>query len=42
MTEEIASETGRDAILNKYISETGGGKPWVVPADLVKVEQVKL
>jgi len=41
MTEELASETGRDAILEKYISETGGGKPWVVPADLVKVEQVK-
>lgn len=41
MTEELASETGRDAILNKYIDETGGGKTWVVPADLVKVEQVK-
>jgi HK97 family phage portal protein len=41
MTEELASETGRDEILKKYISETGGGKPWIVPADLVKVEQVK-
>ncbi len=41
MTDELANEVGRDAILNKYISETGGGKPWVVPADLVKVEQVK-
>lgn len=41
MTEELASETGRDEILKKYISETGGGKPWVIPADLVKVEQVK-
>ena len=41
MTDELANEEGRDAILNKYISETGGGKPWVVPADLVKVEQVK-
>ncbi|HHX61567.1 MAG TPA: phage portal protein [Epulopiscium sp.] len=41
MTEELASEKGRDEILEKYISETGGGKPWVIPADLVSVEQVK-
>ncbi len=41
MTDELASEEGRDEILRKYISETGGGKPWVIPADLVKVEQVK-
>lgn len=41
MTEELSSETGRDQILSKYISETGGGKPWVIPADLVKVDQVK-
>jgi HK97 family phage portal protein len=41
MTEELASEAGRDEILKKYVSETSGGKPWVIPADLVKVEQVK-
>lgn len=41
MAEELATEEGRDAIMNKYISETGGGKPWIVPADLVKAEQVK-
>nr|WP_206154705.1 phage portal protein [Clostridium beijerinckii] len=41
MSEELASEDGRDAIMKKYISETGGGKPWIVPADLIKAEQVK-
>lgn len=41
MTEEFASPEGRAAILEKYIDETGGGKPWVIPADLIKVDQVK-
>lgn len=41
MAEELGTEEGRDAIMKKYISETGGGKPWIVPADLVKAEQVK-
>ena len=42
MTEELSSAEGRENILNKYFSETaGGGKPWVIPADLIKVEQVK-
>ncbi|KJZ83277.1 hypothetical protein ClosIBUN13A_CONTIG247g03927 [Clostridium sp. IBUN13A] len=39
--DEMASEEGRDAILKKYVNETGGGKPWVVPADLMKIETVK-
>ena len=41
MSEELASEEGREKILKKYISETGGGKPWILPADLFKVDQVK-
>lgn len=41
LTEELASEEGRDEILKKYIESTNSGKPWVVPADLIKVEQVK-
>ncbi|WP_363549566.1 phage portal protein [Caldifermentibacillus hisashii] len=41
MTEELTSEEGRDSILKKYTSDTNEGKPWVIPADLVKVEQIK-
>lgn len=41
MTEDFTTAEGRDAILNKYMSETGGGKPWIFPSDLMKVEQVK-
>jgi len=41
MTDELASAEGREDILRKYIDETTGGKPWVIPADLLKVDQVK-
>ena len=42
MTEDFESDDGRDKILKKYISETGGGsKPWVIPDELVKVDQVR-
>lgn len=41
MTEEMSSKEGRDNILQKYIDETEGGKPWVIPADLINVHQVK-
>lgn len=40
-TEEFTTPEGRDKILQKYVDDTGGGKPWVIPADLIKVDQVK-
>lgn len=42
MSEEFESDAGREDILKKYISETGGGtKPWVIPDELIKVDQVR-
>ena len=42
MTEAFESDSGRVEILKKYISETGGGtKPWVIPDELIKVDQVR-
>ncbi|MGD7051429.1 phage portal protein [Sutcliffiella horikoshii] len=41
MTEELSNKEGRDKLMEKYFSETDGGKPWIIPADLIKVEQVK-
>lgn len=41
MTDELSSPEGRDSVLRRYVDDTGGGKPWVIPADLIKVDQVK-
>ncbi|NOJ72476.1 phage portal protein [Paenibacillus alvei] len=41
LTEEFETEAGRDKLLRRYVSETGDGKPWVIPADLLDVHQIK-
>lgn len=41
LTDELTDETSRDAILDKYVATSEAGKPWVIPADLVKVDQVR-
>lgn len=41
LTEEFQTEEGREAILQKYINTSKRGHPWVIPADLIDVEEVK-
>ena len=40
-TEEFASAEGREKIVEDYIDTNGVGKPWVIPAELLEIEQVR-
>ena len=41
VADEFSAKEGRDRLLNSYIDTDEAGKPWVVPADLLDVQQVK-
>lgn len=41
MTDELASEEGRQKILDDYVKRGNAGEPWIIPAEQFKVEQVK-
>ncbi|MDY2986126.1 MAG: phage portal protein [Peptoniphilus sp.] len=41
LTEELISKSGKEKVYDKYISASKAGEPWIIPADLIDVQQVK-
>lgn len=41
LTEEFASKEGRKKLLESYIETENAGEPWMIPAGMIEIEQVK-
>ena len=39
--DEMSTPEGRDRLLDKYVLNSEAGKPWILPADQMSVEQIK-
>ncbi|WP_225047418.1 phage portal protein [Lacticaseibacillus kribbianus] len=40
-SDALSSDEGRTEVKNKYIGHSDGLEPWIIPADLLEVQQVK-
>ena len=41
LADEFADEPGRKRLVDQYMSGSSAGEPWVIPAELMEVQQVK-
>lgn len=41
LTDEFQTPEGRDRLADKYVTTQGSGRPWVIPAEMVKVQEVR-